>query len=112
MPEFVHVVDRLGNTTFALRPEYDSVVQDLGYLPPQGVPVECTFEWAWDAAVQKVARENRQEEARKTPPIKKAAPAKKAATGASEATPADTAEQAVKAVTKAVAKRAAPRSRR
>jgi hypothetical protein len=80
MPELVHVVDRLGNTTFALRPEFDATVLDLGYEPPVGVPVECTWEWAWDAAEQKVAREQRQE-ARKTRPAK-AAPVSTA--GASE----------------------------
>lgn len=84
MPELVHVVERLGNTTFALRPDYDATVQSIGYEPPLGVPAECTFEWAWHAAEQKVARERRQE-------ARKATPAK--ATGASEARKAPAAKR-------------------
>lgn len=55
----MYTIERLGNTTFALRPEYDAVVAELGYEPPLGVPVECTFEWSLDHAKKVVAREKR-----------------------------------------------------
>jgi hypothetical protein len=80
MPEFVHVVERLGNTTFAMRPDYDATVLSLGYEPPIGVPVECTSGWAWNAAEQKVARENRRKAA-----AQKAIPAKAGASKARKA---------------------------
>ena len=57
-------IQRLGNTTFALRPDYDAVVAELGGEPPLGLPIECTFEWAMDLAQQKVNRENRLAEAK------------------------------------------------
>ncbi|MEI7780337.1 MAG: hypothetical protein WCJ18_00255 [Planctomycetota bacterium] len=76
-----YVIDRLGNTTFALRPDYDSVVAQLGYEPPLGVPQECTFEWAWAAATHVVAKQNRlaaMKAAKEadSPPVQKAAPRK------------------------------------
>ena len=88
----VHTVAHLGNSTFILRPDYDATVAELGYEPPMGLPVECTFEWAWDAAEQKVTRERRAA-ARREAQAKRKAPAKKAVArrngnGASEATPA------------------------
>lgn len=84
MPDPTYVVEHLGNTTFVLRPEYDATVRDLGFEPPGGVPVECTFEWAWDAAEQKVAQQRRREARKAVPPTQedgassaKKAPAKK-----------------------------------
>lgn len=81
-------VQTLDGTTFVLRPEYDALVREFGGEPPLGVPVECTFDWAWDLAEQKVAKQNRlaaakaqtQERAaaKVTPPRK--APARKAPT--------------------------------
>ena len=52
-------IQTLGNTTFVLRPEYDALVLEFGGEPPMGVPVECTFDWAWDVAEQKIAKQNR-----------------------------------------------------
>lgn len=52
-------IERLGNTLFALRPEYDATVQELGGEPPLGVPGECTFEWAWAKATETVNKQNR-----------------------------------------------------
>jgi len=57
-------VERLGDTTFVLRPDYDATVAKLGYEPPLGIPVECTFNYAWQMAEQKVARERRASERR------------------------------------------------
>lgn len=75
MPE--HVIERLGMSTFVLRPDYDSVVADLGYEPPMGLPVELTFEWAWAAAEETVAQARRVE-ARKAATARRAAKAEAA----------------------------------
>ena len=72
-----YVIERLDNTAFALRPDYDAVVALLGGEPPLGVPQECTFEWAWNLAVITVARQNRESAAalaaRPVPPVAKKA---------------------------------------
>lgn len=38
MPDVLH------GTTYALRPEYDATVAELG-APPRGFPEECRFKW-------------------------------------------------------------------
>ena len=38
------MVDTLAGTSYVLRPEYDSVVAELGE-PPLGYPDECKFAW-------------------------------------------------------------------
>lgn len=59
-----YAIERLGSTTFALRPDYDAVVAELGGEPPLGMPIDCTFEWALDLAEKTVARQRRSEMAK------------------------------------------------
>ena len=92
-----YTIDRLGNTTFALRPDYDSCVMDLGE-PPIGVPAECTFEWGWDLAVKRVDKATKLappkaavKAAPKKAPVRKAV-AKKATVRKAPAKPTGTAQ--------------------
>lgn len=79
-------MEMLTGTAFALRPDYEKLVKELGE-PPLGVPDELTFAYAWDLACKKIDHENRVAEkaartASKEAPAKKApakAPAKKPA---------------------------------
>ena len=92
----MYTIERLGNTTFALRPEYDAVVAELGYEPPLGVPAECTFEWALDRAERIVQREKRSAAAKERAARKRA-------------TAADTEPSPSKTVRKAAPRKTAPR---
>ena len=95
----MHVVERLGNSTFVLRPDYDATVAKLGYEPPLGIPVECTFEWLNDWAEQKLQKQRRAAakaaaaapasgviEAPKSP-VRKRTPSKPPASGRRRTTP-------------------------
>lgn len=58
-------MEMLKGTAFALRPDYEHLVNELGQ-PPLGVPDELTFAYAWDLACKKIDRENKTaEQARK-----------------------------------------------
>lgn len=71
-------MEMLAGTSFALRPDYENLVEELG-TPPTGMPDECTFAYGWDMAHKKVEHENRAaEQAQRQVQKSSEAPAKKA----------------------------------